>query len=184
MNFESVYLTRNPFRITPDEESSKHWAGDSDLEKQIIRLAKTISYPGQSTIKSIWGWYGSGKTHSLLYIDHYIQLKSEDSICVYLEFTTNFTDFLSFYRNIMRNIFATYQIDKIIEAFKEIYRKYENEEDFIRRISPDCKDFFYGMYEYIYGHNEESKKTVQRWLIGDKVHLNDLRKFNIFNIIH
>ena len=102
---EKLGYSRFPFRVVPDEESSKIWAGDAELEKTIKRLKHKYMNTIPSTIQPLWGWYGAGKTHTLLYLNYLLSSDNDKAVSVYVEFSPDFSTFLDLYKLIMSKLF-------------------------------------------------------------------------------
>ncbi|MHA1400217.1 MAG: hypothetical protein ACTSQE_07695 [Candidatus Heimdallarchaeaceae archaeon] len=183
MSIEDLGYSRRPFRVIPDKESSKHWAGTKKLKKEIEMLSRKISSEGPSSIKPIWGWYGAGKTHTLLYLNHILEKNSKDSIVIYTEFSPDLSRFFELYKLIIRTIFSTNQIQKLTDAFKEVYNNIcTNDTEFINSVCPHFDYFFYAVHRYIYG-DQEDKEIIRKWFFGDRIHLNKLKERNIYSRI-
>ena len=68
--FEHFYLREWPFQIVPDDGSSSMWADRSELLEKIDRLIWRWTRSPKSSIHLMWADLGTGKTHTLKYIQN------------------------------------------------------------------------------------------------------------------
>jgi len=84
MNYESLGLTGNPFRLTPPLDPKEIiWAGMQDIKDKLEKRIKISLRTQPSRIIINWGSYGSGKTHAALYFsktDRLRELTTENSV--------------------------------------------------------------------------------------------------------
>ena len=68
-------LKKNPFRTLVTEESTKHWAGMSEIKGMLEDIVRSVQPDdiGQSECVILYGAYGGGKTHALRYFTRKIR---------------------------------------------------------------------------------------------------------------
>ena len=108
-------LTRNPFTLVPATEVSV-WAGYELLKNQLLDIVISCRSDrvGLSEFTILHGDYGTGKSHSLRYLQHLITKREPDefqSPCVYLETlkVASAMNFVALYRKIMDLLIAHIQ---------------------------------------------------------------------------
>ena len=103
-------LTSNPFTLVPGEEVTV-WAGYEDLQSQLFDIVESCRSDrvGLSEFAILHGDYGTGKSHALRFLRHWITDREQEefnSPCVYLE-TMKVSASMSFvvlYRKIMESL--------------------------------------------------------------------------------
>lgn len=104
---EIAKLRKNPFTLVP-EANTDVWADYEDVRTALIDVISSCrsDQVGLSEFVVLHGEIGTGKSHALRYLQHYITVKNAAefrSPCVYLESTklAKNTDFLAIYRRVM-----------------------------------------------------------------------------------
>jgi hypothetical protein len=104
---EIAKLRKNPFTLVA-EANTDVWADYEDVRAALIDVITSCrtDQVGLSEFVVLHGEIGTGKSHALRYLQHYINIKNRDefrSSCVYLESTklAKKTDFLAIYRRVM-----------------------------------------------------------------------------------
>ena len=100
-------LRKNPFTLVA-EAKTEVWADYEDVHTALIDVVSSCrtDQVGLSEFVVLHGEIGTGKSHALRYLQHYITAKNASefqSPCVYLESTklAKNTDFLAIYRRVM-----------------------------------------------------------------------------------
>lgn len=103
-------LTRNPFTMVPDDKVTI-WAGYEELRKELLDIIESCRSDrvGLSEFTILHGDLGSGKSHALRYLQHWItdeEKKDFDSPCVYLDTirVAASMNFVALYRKIMESL--------------------------------------------------------------------------------
>src|SRR5580692_2109586 len=124
---ELAKLRKNPFTLVA-EANTDVWADYEDVRKALLDVVNSCrtDQVGLSEFVVLHGEIGTGKSHALRYLQHYITVSHANeflSACVYLETTklAKKTDFISVYRRVMealrRHIEGT--ADRLDTAFEE-----------------------------------------------------------------
>jgi hypothetical protein len=124
---ELAKLNKNPFTLVA-EANTDVWADYESVRKALLDVITSCrtDQVGLSEFVVLHGEIGTGKSHALRYLQHYITIKNADEFrapCVYLESTklSKKTDFLAIYRRVMealrRHIETT--ANKLDAAFED-----------------------------------------------------------------
>jgi len=170
-------LKRFPFREIPDEESIKNWIGSPTLKRDLSLLIRKYRREYPSSIQPIWGWYGAGKTHTLLHLQYKLASEEGNIIPIYSEISPDIEQFIDLYKEIMSYVFSSGLIEKLSRAFQETLLKL-GEYAFINEICAGNENFYNGMHNYVYG-STELKNIIRGWFQGEMIYLKELKKVNI-----
>ncbi|MER8919024.1 BREX system ATP-binding domain-containing protein [Mesorhizobium sp. M0802] len=96
----SAYIREEAFSLVPSLETAKHWAGRKSTLERIDRLSQHLSTRSDSSIDILWASFGSGKTHTLRYIEHSVQQRNERALCAFVELSESTRSFLDLYRQL------------------------------------------------------------------------------------
>ncbi len=120
-------LKKNPFTLVA-EANTDVWADYVDVRSALIDVISSCRTDqiGLSEFVVLHGEIGTGKSHALRYLQHYITVKNAATFrspCVYLESTklAKKTDFLAIYRRVMESL-RSHLFDtaaKLDSAFEE-----------------------------------------------------------------
>lgn len=180
MNFETLGLTSNPFRLTPPlNPDDIKWAGMSkvkgELEKRMIMSMRM----DPSRIVINWGSYGSGKTHASLYfsktnriheLTQQFSVNAAKSFKVTLPRTSN-----NIVQEFLRSFLGQYSLENIRDDFKNLIELLGQDKvvelitvfsddsvikDVVTNIAIDSKDnqIFETLKKYIFG--DSTKGTL------------------------
>ncbi len=107
---EIAKLRKNPFTLVA-EANTDVWADYEDVRTALIDVVSSCrtDQVGLSEFVVLHGEIGTGKSHALRYLQHYITVRNAAefrSPCVYLESTklAKKTDFLAIYRRVMEGL--------------------------------------------------------------------------------
>ena len=107
---EIARLRSNPFALVPDEKVTV-WAGYEQLKSELFDIVESCRSDrvGLSEFAIIHGDYGTGKSHALRYLQHWITERERgefDSPCVYLATmkVAASMNFVVLYRKIMESL--------------------------------------------------------------------------------
>jgi DNA replication protein DnaC len=81
-------LSANPFpgEVGIPSEIVTFWADRKEIKEKIFNLIDEINKSKKSSIISIYGDYGQGKSHTLKYITNYVNEKyGVEALCIYID---------------------------------------------------------------------------------------------------
>jgi hypothetical protein len=180
MNYETLGLRENPFRLTPPLDPKEIvWAGMSEVKTKLEKRIQLSIRTRPSRIVVNWGSYGSGKTHASLYfsktnrlneITRELDSSKVKSIKITLPRTSN-----DIVQAFLRSFLGQYSLEEIHRDFKELENKFQKEKlvEMIETFSNDNSiadvfkkfieldlenDDFDKLKDYIYG--DKTKSTL------------------------
>ena len=183
------FFNEDPFRIVPAGKID-YWAGRLKTKTKVEDLISEFKGADQSRILSLWGVWGSGKSHTIRYIEN----KMEDTcIIVRSPISQNAKKFSDLYKETFASrfnwkFFAEYCLS-IYEANCEgnnwenkfaifIESILKNDVDFARIVYLIGHALRYSSFEESNLKNEEFGLCIQ-WLCGARLNAKDLRKINV-----
>jgi len=175
MNYETLGLKENPFRLTPPLDPKEIvWAGMSEVKNKLEKRIKLSMRTRPSRIVLNWGGYGSGKTHASLYFSKTKRLEEiaslldsskSKSIKITLPRTSN-----DIVQAFLRSFLGQYSLEEIHGDFKELENKFEKEKlvEMIETFSNDnsIADVFKKFIELDLGSDDFDK--LKDYIYGDK----------------
>jgi len=138
-----------PFIVVPNEASCTFIADRKQLNIDVQNLLRNLSRHSASSMHLMWAWFGSGKTHTLKYINYLCKKDFKGIIPIYIEFPKATKNFLDLYKSFMEGI----DIDVINDAYLEVSTctnkdKISKELDFsFFDLSKALKLLYMGTYE-------------------------------------
>jgi len=125
MNYETLGLEENPFRLTPPLDPKEIvWAGMSEVKEKLEKRIKLSMRTRPSRIVINWGSYGSGKTHASIYfsktnrlddISTELNVQKAKSIKITLPRTSN-----DIVQEFLRSFLGQYSLEEIYQDFQEV----------------------------------------------------------------
>ena len=175
MNYETLGLEENPFRLTPPLDPKEIvWAGMSEVKEKLEKRIKLSMRTRPSRIVLNWGSYGSGKTHASLYfsktdrlddISTELNVQKAKSIKITLPRTSN-----DIVQAFLRSFLGQYSLEEIHKDFKELEKRFEKEKlvEMIETFSNDngIADVFKKFIELDLGSDDFDK--LKDYIYGDK----------------
>src|SRR4051812_17315636 len=70
-----------PFDLVPRKDQPLVWADRRELKTQIVRLGKRLQRHAAVSLHLLWADFGSGKSHTLLYLKQQCERGEYGSIC-------------------------------------------------------------------------------------------------------
>lgn len=125
MSLTDYNLSRNPFpaEIGVPPERVSFWADRADTKKKLFDLVNETLSSRNSTIITIFGDYGMGKTHTLKFLENYLE-ENEGLRAFALYLGTSGTSFLDLYRNFIAHVTRDRLIDYAKRFTGTTYRLY------------------------------------------------------------
>lgn len=186
-----MYFKEYPFRVIPEQET-KIWADRSHLKKELNEFIEDFYKNSNSKIKCIWGDFGSGKSHSLMYLKTIFKEKNYGEF-IYSPFpkqSKNFSDIFkqSFFSNL--NFFS---LARSCQRLYEHVKNSKNEFEEYERIQSSLFDGWADFMKLMYDAGELFKRLgvqamkepyiiiIRQWLSGQKLSKSDLKKLGIMH---
>ena len=105
-----------PFDIVPAPGQPLVWADRSQVKERLTRLGRTLGRHSAVSLHLLWADFGSGKTHTLLYLKQQAERGEFDSLLpLYSSLPKGCRSFLDVYRAVVRSIPAR----QIQEAYQQ-----------------------------------------------------------------
>lgn len=155
-----------PFQVVPDERFVEIWADRKEVLADIHNLLQGFSRRKQSTINLLWAWFGAGKSHTLRHMQYLCRTKYQTIIPIYTEFPKSVKSFFDVYRYFINGIG--------FELFKEIVAE-------VPVTLSDFSDFpeIMTAVDMISTGELQEKDIAWRWMRGDKIYSQTLRRYNL-----
>jgi hypothetical protein len=165
-NFPHLQFKDWPFQVVPDERFVEIWADRKEVLSDIHNLLQGFSRRKQSTINLLWAWFGAGKSHTLRHMQYLCRTKYQTIIPIYTEFPKSVKSFFDVYRYFINGIG--------FELFKEIVAE-------VPVTLSDFSDFpeIMTAVDMISTGELQEKEIAWRWMRGDKVYSQTLRRYNL-----
>ena len=132
MNFETLGLKSNPFRLTPPLDPKEIiWAGMKKVKDDLETRIQMSMRMAPSRIVINWGTYGSGKTHASLYfskterlneLSDKINVKEAKSFKVTLPRTSN-----DIVQEFLRSFLGQYSLEQMRDDFELLIGQFDEE---------------------------------------------------------
>lgn len=152
-----------PFVLVPDEEYSLIWADRKELKQQVEYFLNSINKINLSTIRLMWAYVGSGKSHTLKYIKSICDSSIKQIVPIYIEFPKSAKSFVDVYKEIVQTIdFYNLKYELIIS-------------DKLRYLSNFCKIMNTGV--------DSQKNIAVEWIKANKISLRDIRNVGLHSRI-
>ena len=183
------FFKEDPFRVVPAGKID-YWAGRPETKTVVDNLISEFKGATQSRILSLWGIWGSGKSHTIRYIEN----KMEDTcIIVRSPISKNAKNFSALYKETFANRFDWKLFAECCLNIYEANCEGDNWQEKFATIVDSIlkKDLDFARIVYLIGHAlryssfEESNLTNKefvlcfQWLNGAKLGATELRKINV-----
>jgi hypothetical protein len=113
--YEALNLTDWPFKVVPDPEFAKIWAGRSQTKKDIDHLIWKMQFTPKSNMRLLWANFGMGKTHTLLHLRYLCEQTKNKLVPVYAVMPSKPTGFLDIYRVIVSELPLGFLGDQLVK---------------------------------------------------------------------
>ncbi|MFA4858430.1 MAG: hypothetical protein WC901_05715 [Candidatus Margulisiibacteriota bacterium] len=165
-NFPHLQFKDWPFQVVPDERFVEIWADRKEVLADIHNLLQGFSRRKQSTINLLWAWFGAGKSHTLRHMQYLCRTKYQTIIPIYTEFPKSVKSFFDVYRYFINGIG--------FELFKEVIAE-------VPVTLADFSDFpeIMTAVDLISTGDLQEKDIAWRWMRGDKIYTQTLRRYNL-----
>lgn len=152
--------------MVPDERFVEIWADRKEVLADIHNLLQGFSRRKQSTINLLWAWFGAGKSHTLRHMQYLCRTKYQTIIPIYTEFPKSVKSFFDVYRYFINGIG--------FELFKEVIAE-------VPVTLADFSDFpeIMTAVDLISTGDLQEKDIAWRWMRGDKIYTQTLRRYNL-----
>lgn len=97
-------LATFPFRIVPPFGPTDVWVGRSELKQELLALTASWPIRSDSGLYLLWAALGSGKTHSLRFLEHLGSKVIPPTLAVYAEMPEASKDFKDVYEQLIQAI--------------------------------------------------------------------------------
>lgn len=177
MNYETLGLEGNPFRLTPPlDPKDIIWAGMKEVKSKLEKRIQIALATQPSKIIINWGSYGSGKTHAALYFSKTNRLEElttknkkakAKSIKITLPRASN-----NIVQEFLRSFLGQYSLEEIYNDFIEIEKDLSKDklitmidtfsndtiiaDVFKNLLDADEDEHFIKLKNYIYGDSAKS----------------------------
>ncbi len=177
-HFPHLALTRWPFPVVPDREYCTFMADRQEIQAELAELLHTLSRRNTSSIHLFWGWFGAGKTHTLLYLAHRAEIANQRGegialLTVYSEFPNSVRGFI----DVFRAFTAGSDPDRFVEAYLEI-RTGTSAEIVHRKLEHASPNLAAALHVMATG-DAERRLLAARWLRAEALPAAQLRSIGV-----
>lgn len=184
-----MYFREIPFRISPERDTGI-WADRKELKEEIVDLIENFHSNRTSRIVAIWGYYGSGKSHSLMYMSSLTREKAYGEF-LYYPFPKGAKNFSDIYKQAFIpefNFLSFGLVCKVIyEELKKSSSYLKESENVSRSLAGGSLDLFKIIYNTgkLFSVNELGAiddpyfLMTRQWLMGQKMPRSDLKKLGV-----
>ena len=160
--FHHLGISRWPFRIVPDSESSRYWAGRSVLRAQIERLMWCWARSDQSTIHLMWADLGAGKSHTLRYIQsHLLDQPKSAMYPIYSVMPRELRTFLDVYRSVLAGL----DLGRLAQMAITTVRSLGSKENLVKTAFPALPEAVTALIS-VQSENDTERRTAAEWIRG------------------
>jgi hypothetical protein len=171
--FPELGLVDWPFGLVVDEVSSTIWANHKEVLEKLNHVLDSMKFPA-SRIHLVWGWFGAGKSHSLLHLK-YLALKRGNISTTYCTFPESCRSFLDLYRAFANGVLES----ELVTLYSHVINELSiNRSKFTSMICPNCPDFEPFLY-HLQSGIPENVSVSRSWFHADPVRLSYLQKLGI-----
>ena len=157
-------LSSWPFSIVPDQDSQLVWADRVELAREIRRLTRRLNSHRSSTLHLLWADFGSGKTHTLLYLRQLVSSQPNiDIFPVYAVLPRAARSFIDIYRAIVQGIGS----DRLLVAYIDA-RQRASKPGELRSFLSNAPPGLATALEALRMGGDLLKATSLRWLSADQ----------------
>jgi hypothetical protein len=166
IEFPHLQFKAWPFQVVPDERFVEVWADRREVLGDIHNLLQGFARRKQSTINLLWAWFGVGKSHTLRHMQYLCRTKYKTIISIYTEFPKSVRSFLDVYRYFINGL----GFDTFIDVIAGIQLAVADFAEFPEIMTA---------VDMLATGSIEEKALAWRWLRGDKLYQQTLRRYNL-----
>ena len=160
-----------PFRVVPDRDFARKWAGRPDTLRQLRRLSREMALNNVSSLHLMWADFGMGKTHSLYHLGSLVEANGQGRIlAVYVVLPREAKSFFDIYQNVIASLplaritalFARLVSDSTLQNVTNEH--FKNQNDLGRAL-------------WLLATGDDTQQSIaRRWLMGQKPNQTDLNR--------
>lgn len=173
VKYPHLHLVEWPFQVTPDQNFYVFMADRSQVKEDINTILRSLSRRNTSTIHLVWSWYGTGKTHTLRYMEHLCRNRYPTLLPVYIEIPKAFRSFSDVYRSFAAALDFEGLRDRFLEVVTSPLKERSEKE-----LKTESLDMFNALTTLCTG-TDEQQDTIFRWLRGEPMSVAELRPMGI-----
>ncbi|CAA6813494.1 MAG: Unknown protein [uncultured Sulfurovum sp.] len=173
MNYETLGLKENPFRLTPPLDPKEIvWAGMSEVKSKLEKRIELGIRTRPSRIILNWGSYGSGKTHASLYFSKTDRLQelttkldAKPSKSIKITLPRSSSDIV---QEFLRSFLGQYSLEEIYSDFQKL-KDEVGEEQLVLMITNFSNDTVIGEVFKTLINTEDDKyfNILKNYIYGD-----------------
>ena len=169
--YDHLGLSDWPFHVAPVDSSFSYLGDREVLRQDISSLLRNLSRRSGSSAHLMWAWYGSGKTHSLNYIQYLCQQSyPEHFLPIYVEFPRGIKGFGDLYREFVLRLSP----DVLDDGFLEVSTN-PAKSGLATRLKQELPDLSNGLRLHYMG-SQEQQDIIRAWLLTDVRDVRTLRR--------
>jgi hypothetical protein len=172
MKYPHLSLSDWPFCVVPAEGFYSFIADRQQLSKDVSNFLRNISRREASSMHLMWAWLGTGKTHTLRYIEHRCH-SSQGFVPVYTEFPKSVRGFLDIYKVFIARV----DLERVGDAYMEVFTNPEGQM-LHKELLFDFPDLVTAFKKLI-GGNDQERMVALRWFRVEVGELRVLRSIGI-----
>jgi len=170
--FENLGLAEWPFRLVPLAGPTGAWYSRAGLREDLDRLLWRLTRQNESTLNLLWADVGSGKTHTLRFLEHQAMVNG-DILPVYAVMPKLSRSFVELYGAIARS----FDLTKAANALLAL--RTSDGDQMASVVIGDWPDLLPALTLYGSG-GPTDHEFVRRWLVADRgLSKADLRRVGI-----
>lgn len=185
-----MYFKEWPFQIIP-ERIPDVWADRKHLYKEMCDLFEGLHEKRKSVIACIWGYYGAGKSHTLLHFKN--RLEKEGNLFVYSKIPKQIRCFLDLYRQAFASRLDVVLLSRIVnKTWRELMQNGTEDEAF-QTIYNEVSDNWLDFTQAIVAMARATMSTRYladplfrlsiSWLMGERLGKRDLMALSVMRNI-
>ena len=173
VKYPHLGLVEWPFQTTPDRNFYTFMADRSQVRQDTDTVLRSLSRRNTSTIHLVWSWYGTGKTHTLRYMEHLCRNQYTTLLPVYMEIPKALRGFSDIYRSFA----AAVDFDLLRNRFLEVVTS-PSRGIMEKELKTESLDMFNALSMLCAG-TDRQRDTVFRWLRGEPLSVGELRPLGL-----